>query len=103
MVTELLLLALTIVAAGVVIRPLRTRVRRPQWLERARQQGRPGIPVTAWVGATLLMSLAWLIGERRGLVGVALLLVWIGAPLAALGITLSWRKDQTMKGPRTED
>jgi len=95
-VTELLLLAVTVVATGVLVGPLLRRVMLPDWLMRARQRGRPGGPVSAWVAAGGLMGLCWLIGEQRGLVGFLLLLVWVGAPVMAARISALWfRRERT--------
>ena len=78
--------------AAFFVWPLFRRLPVPEWLERARVRGRPGVPVTAWLGALLLMAVAWLAGERRGLAGLLLLAVWLATPLAALWISLQWRR-----------
>ncbi len=71
----------------------------PPWLERARLRGRPGVPVTAWLCAILLMTVTWLIGEQRGILGLLLWLLWIGGPLVAGWVTNLWvrrrRQDTT--------
>ena len=74
----------------VLSRPLLRGRSLPAWLERARLRGRPGVPVTAWLGAMLLMLLVWMIGDQRGIFALLLWLVWIGAPLLAAGITWLW-------------
>ena len=43
----------------------------------ARKRRRPGIPVTAWIAALLLMELAWLFGERRGPGAWLALSIWM--------------------------
>lgn len=78
--------------AAFFIWPLFRRVPVPEWLERARIRGRPGVPVTAWLGALLLMTAVWLVGERRRLAGLVLLSVWLASPLLALWISLQWRR-----------
>jgi hypothetical protein len=86
-------LVLLVIAGGCVFlltRPLRRRYPLPEWLVRGRVRRRPGIPVTAWLGALLLMGLAWLIGERRGLLGFLSLSIWIIAPLIAAWVTWYW-------------
>ena len=88
--TELVLLAVTVVATGLLVGPLLRRVPVPGWISRARERGRPGVPVSAWVAAGGLMGLCWLIGERRGLAGVLLLTIWIGAPVTAAWISGLW-------------
>jgi hypothetical protein len=88
--TELVLLVISISLAGLLSRPVVRRLRLPAWFVRARERGRPGIPVSAWLGAVLLMSLAWVVGERRGLPGLILFLIWVGSPLAAGLVTLTW-------------
>jgi hypothetical protein len=87
---ELTALAILVVSAAVLMAPLRRRVTLPGWLARARERGRPGVPVTAWLGAVLVMGVCWLIGEQRGLAGVALLLLWVLAPLVAILVTGLW-------------
>lgn len=80
--------------AGWFAWPLFRRLPVPGWLERARLRGRPGVPVTAWLAATGLMAAVWLTGERRGVVGLILLSLWLTAPLAALWVTLRWRRGE---------
>ena len=74
--------------------PLFRRLPVPDWLVQARARGRPGVPVTAWLAAFLLMGVTWLVGERRGITGLVLLGCWLAAPLAALRITLFWRRQE---------
>lgn len=83
---------LTLAAALLLVLPLARRLPVPGWYARARQRGRPGVPVVSVLGALLLMALAWWIGERRGWFGAVLQLVWIGAPLLAVLINLDWRR-----------
>ena len=86
---------LWVIAAGCVVllaRPLRRRLPLPEWLVRARKRRRPGIPVTAWIAALLLMELAWLFGERRGLAALLPLSIWIVAPLLATWVSWYWIK-----------
>ena len=78
------------ISAAMVTGPLWRRLTLPDWLVRARQRGRPGVPVTSWLAALLIMGLCWLIGERRGVLGGLLLLLWVLAPMAALGVTGLW-------------
>lgn len=88
-------LVLWVIAAGCVMllaRPLRRRLTLPDWLVRARKRRRPGIPVTAWIAALLLMELAWLFGERRGPGAWLGLSIWIGAPLLATWVSWYWMK-----------
>lgn len=84
------MLALGAGALGLLIRPTLRRRALPAWLARARARRRPGIPVTAWLLALLLMALAWWIGERRGILGFLLLATWLMAPLSAAWLTLLW-------------
>lgn len=88
--TEPLALLVTVAATSVLLRPLLDRIRTPSWYERARQRGRPGVPVTVALSAAVLMTIAWMIGERRGVGGVILLLVWIGAPLTTWRVVRAW-------------
>ena len=62
----------------------------PAWLERARLRGRPGVPVTAWLGASLLMIVTWSVGDQRGILAFLLWVLWIGGPLTASWITWLW-------------
>src|SRR5512139_1008451 len=95
---ELTALVILVLGAAVLTAPVRRRVALPGWLVRARERGRPGVPVTAWVGAALVMAVCWLIGERRGLVGMALLLLWVLAPLTAVLVTGLWlRRPETRR------
>ena len=73
----------------------------PVWLERARLRGRPGVPITAWLGAFLLMLAVWLIGDQGGILALLLWLLWIFGPLVACWITWLWMtkgKAQNAKG-----
>jgi hypothetical protein len=89
---ELLVLFVTVVAARILVAPLVRRIPSPAWYERAKLRGRPGIPITTGLGTLLLMGLFWLIGERRGVVGAVLLVLWIAVPAAAWEILRSWRR-----------
>jgi hypothetical protein len=89
-VLEFLAFGTAAVIFVVLLRPLIRGRPLPGWLERARLRGRPGVPVSAWLGAFLLMSLAWLIGDQRGFIALLLWLVWICAPLAAAWVTWLW-------------
>lgn len=95
------MLALGTGALGLLLRPWVRRRPLPAWLARARERGRPGVPVTAWLAAILLMTLAWWIGERRGLFGLLLLLVWLLAPLTAAWITALWIRRSRRPGITT--
>jgi hypothetical protein len=97
---ELLSFATAIAALLWLIRPFLRGRRLPAWLERARLRGRPGVPVTAWLLAVLLMWLTWLIGDQRGIPGFLLWLIWIGGPLVACWLTWIWtrRKTKTANG-----
>jgi hypothetical protein len=88
--TELALFVFTVLLTGCLLRPLLRKVPLPAWLVRAQGRGRPGVPVTAWLGAGAIMGLSWLIGEQRGLLGLLLLLTWIIAPLLAGWISVFW-------------
>lgn len=87
---ELFLLLLTLAILAVLLRPLVRNRPLPDWLARARARGRPGVPVTAWLVAFLVMTLARLIGEQRGILALLLWLLWVGAPLAAGAISFLW-------------
>ena len=92
---ELLSFIAAVGITGYLARPFLRRRPLPVWLERARLRGRPGVPVTAWLSAVLLMWVVWLIGERRGIFGFLLWLVWIGGPLVASFLTVLWVKRGT--------
>lgn len=95
---ELTALVILVLGAAVLTAPLRRRAALPGWLARARERGRPGVPVTAWLGAVLVMGVCWLIGEQRGLAGVLLFLLWVLAPLAAILVTGLWiRRPETRR------
>ena len=87
---ELLIYCTTVALAGVLLRPVLRRLPVPGWLRRAQQRGRPGVPVTAWLAALLLLAALWLIGERRGLAGLLLLSLWLSGPIVAAWITSLW-------------
>lgn len=87
---ELVVFVVLLLTGALLTAPLWRRLTLPDWLVRARQRGRPGVPVTAWLAAVLLMGFAWLLGERRGVLGGLLFLLWVLAPLAALGVTGLW-------------
>ena len=89
---EFVLFAIAAGCITLLIRPFRHRFKLPEWLVRARIRRRPGIPVTTWLGALLLMEVAWLIGERRGIGRLLALAVWIGAPMVAIWISWYWIK-----------
>ena len=75
-----------------LIRPLFRGRPLPPWLERARLRGRPGVPVTAWLLAVVLMLLTWLVGDQRGILAFLLWLIWIGGPLVACWLTWLWAR-----------
>jgi hypothetical protein len=85
------LAAMSVVFLG---RPLLRRLQPPAWLVRARARRRPGIPVTSWLAALLLMGMVWLIGDRRGILGIIGLSVWISAPMIASWVTWYWIRKQ---------
>jgi len=87
---ELVVFVVLLLTGAVLTAPLWRRVTLPGWLVRARERGRPGVPVTAWLAAILIMGFAWLLGERRGVLGGLLFLLWVMAPLTALGVTGLW-------------
>ena len=87
---EALVLVVTTLSARVLVAPLLRRVRPPAWLARARARGRPGVPVTAILGGLGLMLVLWLIGERRGVLGALLFLLWIAIPLTAFELLRTW-------------
>ena len=87
---ELLSFAISIAIVGWLLRsPLRGRPL-PAWLERARLRGRPGVPITAWLLAVLLMWVTWRIGDQRGSIAFLLWTIWIAGPLVACWITWLW-------------
>jgi hypothetical protein len=96
--TEPLVLVVTVIAAAFLLRPLLNRLPAPRWYVRARDRGRPGIPVTVALAAALVLAIAWTIGERRGVLGGILLILWIGAPLTAWRVFRSWYRRP--RGPR---
>jgi hypothetical protein len=73
-----------------LIRPFLRGRSLPAWLERARLRGRPGVPVTAWLLAGLLMWITWLIGDQRGPFAFLLWWMWMGGPLVACWLTWLW-------------
>lgn len=91
---EFLSFLTAIAIVGVLARRLARGRPLPAWLERARLRGRPGVPVTAWLGAILLMTVTWLIGEQRGVLGFLLWLLWISGPLVACWLTILWLKQR---------
>lgn len=95
---ELVVFVVLLLTGAVLTAPLWRRLTLPDWLVRARQRGRPGVPVTAWLAAILLMGFAWLLGERRGGLGGLLFLLWVVAPLAALGVTGLWLRRPVTRG-----
>ena len=96
---EFVLFAIAAGCITLLIRPFRHRFKLPEWLVRARIRRRPGIPVTSWLAALLLMEVVWLFGERRGLLGLLALAVWIGAPMLAIWVSWYWIKGRR---PTTE-
>ncbi len=96
---ELVVFVVLLLTGAVLTAPLWRRLTLPDWLGRARQRGRPGVPVTAWLAAVLVMGFAWLLGERRGVLGGLLFLLSVLAPLAALGVTGLWLR-RTVTRPR---
>lgn len=95
---ELTALVVLVLSAAVLTAPLWRRLALPRWLARARERGRPGVPVTAWLGAVLVMGVSWLIGEQRSLAGALLLLLWVLAPLGAILVTGLWiRRPETRR------
>ncbi|HEX9893505.1 MAG TPA: hypothetical protein VGA78_06255 [Gemmatimonadales bacterium] len=94
---EFTLLVIAIICLAILVRPLWRRVTLPAWLVRARVRHRPGIPITSWLAALLLMDFIWLIGERRGVWGAIAWSIWVGAPLAATWVTWYW-----LRGGRTD-
>ena len=89
---ELFSFALAIALLFWLIRPLLRGRLLPAWLERARLRGRPGVPVTTWLLAVLLMWVTWLIGDQRGIIALLLWLIWIGGPLIAAWLTWLWTR-----------
>ena len=87
---ELVACVVLVLTAALLTAPLRRRLVLPGWLVRARERGRPGVPVTAWLTAFLVMGVCWLIGEQRGVLGALLLLLWVFAPLTAARVTVLW-------------
>ena len=97
---ELLSFVAAIAILGWLVRPLLRGRRLPAWLERARLRGRPGVPVTAWLLAVVLMQLTWLVGDQRGIFAFLLWLIWISGPLVACWLTWLWvrRKNKGVDG-----
>lgn len=91
---ELLAYTLTLMAVGVLAAPVVRRLAAPTWYRLARERGRPGIPVLAVGGALVLTGILWLIGERRGVFGAILLILWFGAPLTAFFVVRAWLTDR---------
>jgi len=91
---ELLSFFTAIGIVGFLARPLVRGRPLPGWLERARLRGRPGVPVTAWLGAVILMTITWFIGEQRGILAFLLWLLWIAGPLVACWLTVLWVKQR---------
>ena len=87
---EFLFFAIAIAVLAWLIRPFLRGRSLPAWLKRARLRGRPGVPVTAWFLAVLLMWITWLIGDQRGPFALLLWLMWIGGPLVACWLTWLW-------------
>ena len=91
---EILSFATAIAVVAWVFRPFLRSRQLPAWLERARLRGRPGVPVTAWILAVLLMWITWLIGDQRGIFAFLLWVIWIGGPLIASWVTWLWTKQK---------
>ena len=91
---ELAIYLVTLVAVGVLVAPVVRRLPAPAWYLRARDRGRPGIPVVAALGSLLLLGLLWLLGEQRGVIGTGALVLWIGAPLTAFFVIRTWIRDR---------
>jgi hypothetical protein len=91
-VLEVALYLLTVAFLGVLISPLIRRFRSPLWFQRLRERKRPGVPVLICLAGAGLMALAWMLGERRGLLGILLMLIWYGTPLVVLHILAAWRR-----------
>ena len=89
---ELAILVVSVAAVVVLTRPVRRNRPVPGWLVRARARGRPGVPFLAVFGTLVVMGLAWALGERRGVLGGLLYIVWVGVPAAAFMILRYWRK-----------
>ena len=97
---ELLAFITALAMIALLVRPFLRSRRLPAWLERARLRGRPGVPVTAWLSAVLLMFLTWSVGDQRGFLALLLWTIWIGAPIAACWVTWLWiamSKEQSAK------
>ena len=92
---ELLCFAIAITLLTWLARPFFRGKSLPAWLERARLRGRPGVPVTAWFLAVLVMWLTWLAGDQRGVLALLLWSVWIGGPLIAIWLTWLWTRRKT--------
>jgi len=97
---EFLSFVIAIAIAAYLARPFVGGRPSPAWLERARLRGKPGVPVTAWLGAFLLMLLAWLIGDQRGILALLLWLLWIAGPLVACWITWLWMTKGKVQGAK---
>lgn len=91
---ELIVLLVTLLGAGILVSPMVARLPAPAWYQRARERGRPGIPVVAVVGALTMMGILWLIGERRGVLGLIVLGLWLAAPLTAFFVVRTWFTDR---------
>ena len=91
---ELAIYLVTLVAVGVLAAPVVRRLPAPAWYLRARDRGRPGIPVVTALGSLLLLGLLWLLGEQRGVIGTVALVLWIGAPLTAFFVIGTWIRDR---------
>jgi len=89
-VLELISLVIAVGIIGYLLRPFLRGRPLPAWLERARLRGKPGVPVSAWLGAAGLMWLVWLIGEQRGIIALLLWILWVGGPLVAVFLTALW-------------
>jgi len=91
---ELLIYLVTLVTVGVLAAPVVRRLPAPAWYLRARDRGRPGVPVVTALGSLLLLGLLWLVGEQPGVIGTVALVLWIGAPLTACFVIRTWIRDR---------
>jgi len=98
-VLELLVFVVTVVLARALTAPVVRRVPSPSWFERLRPRQRPGVPVVTIGGGLLVMGILYLIGERRGVFGVVLLLLWIGIPVFVWTVLARWWARDPVRPP----